>query len=153
MDTLRHTHTCTFMKTHCGAINHVLSFASNYLQREQCYHKLETLTLYLLVYTASHPPLTQTQARIHICLEHAITCVLVNDWWQCHHGGWRILAPAGAADILVLPQGCLTVQKIKAGELIKTHLECVASECSNLDVEQGSDLLLQTVRQQAEQNL
>lgn len=27
----------------------------------------------------------------------------VSDWWQCHHGGWGILAPAGAADIAVLP--------------------------------------------------
>ena len=46
---------------------------------------------------------TLAHKYIYICLEHAITCVYVNDWWQCHHGGWRILAPAGAADISVLP--------------------------------------------------
>lgn len=86
---------------------------------------------------------------IHMCLKHAITCVYVNDWRQCHHGVWRILAPAGRADISVLPQGCLTVQKIKAGKIIKTHLPCVATECSNLDMELTSDLLLQTVRQHA----
>lgn len=74
---------------------------------------LAPLTVWWLYSPSKHskPPAQRAHARTHTHTYAQIYLYAwsmqlpecVSGWWQCHHGSWGILAPAGVADMAALP--------------------------------------------------
>lgn len=74
---------------------------------------------------------THKYVFIYIYMPGACNYLCACEWLVAVSSQWmEDITPSRSGWHLSAATGCLTVQKIKARKLIKTHLQCVATECS-----------------------